>query len=113
MNFTIPEATPPGKYLLRAEHLNIENGASYKTTEMYQACAHVEITGEGKGTPGPTTKFPGAFSAKDPGRFCVAQIVRLLLMCKGIWLPAALLRPYQPMDELKNWQGAGPQVWRG
>lgn len=49
MNFTIPTATPPGKYLLRAEHLNMENGGSYKTTEMYQACAHVEITGTGTG----------------------------------------------------------------
>jgi hypothetical protein len=49
MNFTIPEATPPGKYLLRAEHLNMENGGFYKTTELYQACAHVEITGSGTG----------------------------------------------------------------
>ncbi|OAG03265.1 uncharacterized protein CC84DRAFT_1178758 [Paraphaeosphaeria sporulosa] len=79
MNFTIPSATPPGKYLLRAEHLNMENGGSYKTTEMYQACAHVEITGTGT----------------------------------GIWLPQALWRPYQPIEELKNWQGAGPKAWRG
>jgi hypothetical protein len=49
MNFTIPEATPPGKYLFRAEHLNMENGGSYKVTEVYQACAHVEITGTGTG----------------------------------------------------------------
>ncbi|KAF2439178.1 lytic polysaccharide monooxygenase [Karstenula rhodostoma CBS 690.94] len=97
MNFTIPAATPPGKYLLRAEHLNMENGGSYKTTEMYQACAHVEITGTGTGKPGPVTHFPGAFDAKDP----------------GIWLPQALWRPYQPMEELKNWQGAGPRVWQG
>ncbi|KAK4107577.1 lytic polysaccharide monooxygenase [Canariomyces notabilis] len=97
MNFTIPAATPPGKYLLRAEHLNMENGGSYRTTEMYQNCAHVEITGSGTGTPGPVTHFPGAFNAKDP----------------GIWLPNALWRPIQPMDELKNWQGAGPKVWRG
>ena len=54
MNFTIPEATPPGKYLLRAEHLNIENGATYMVTEMYQSCAHVEVTGEGNGMVGRT-----------------------------------------------------------
>lgn len=74
MNFTIPASTPSGKYLLRAEHLNIENGGSYKTTEMYQACAHVEITGEGKGVPGPVTKFPGAFDARDPGRVGKDQV---------------------------------------
>jgi hypothetical protein len=56
MNFTIPEATPPGKYLLRAEHLNMENGGFYKTTELYQACAHVEITGSGTGMFFPGTK---------------------------------------------------------
>jgi hypothetical protein len=28
-----------------------------------------EITDEGN--PGPMTKFPGAFDAKDPGKFCV------------------------------------------
>ncbi|PVI01056.1 lytic polysaccharide monooxygenase [Periconia macrospinosa] len=95
MNFTIPKSTPPGKYLLRGEHLNINS--AYMTTEMYVNCIHVEITGSGQGTPGPTTKFPGAFNAKDD----------------GIWLPNALMRPLEPMDELKNWQGAGPEVWKG
>jgi hypothetical protein len=97
MNFTIPAATPPGKYLMRAEHLNMANGGSYMTTEMFINCAHIEITGEGAGTPSPVTHFPGAFDAKDP----------------GIWLPNALWRPTQPMQELKDWQGAGPAVWRG
>ncbi|KAF2677479.1 lytic polysaccharide monooxygenase [Lentithecium fluviatile CBS 122367] len=95
LSFTIPKTTPPGKYLMRAEHLNILT--SYKGTQMYANCAHLEITGAGGGTPGPTTKFPGAFDAKDP----------------GIWLPNALDHPYQPSDRLKNWQGAGPKVWTG
>ncbi|KAJ4355571.1 uncharacterized protein N0V89_003591 [Didymosphaeria variabile] len=116
MNFTIPAATPPGKYLLRAEHLNMENGGFYKTTEMYQACAHVEITGSGTdwtGTPGPVTHFPGAFDAKDPGKLGLKLAASdWMLMQEGIWLPQALFRPYQPMEELKNWQGAGPKVWR-
>jgi hypothetical protein len=97
MHFTIPKATPPGKYLMRAEHLNMANGNSYKSTEMFINCAHIEVTGSGAGTPGPVTHFPGAFNAKDP----------------GIWLPNALSRPSQPMEELKHWQGAGPAVWQG
>ncbi|CAI6332759.1 unnamed protein product [Periconia digitata] len=95
MNFTIPASTPPGKYLFRAEHLNINS--AYKVTEMYINCAHIEVTGSGSGTPGPVTKFPGAFDARDP----------------GIWLPGPMMRPVEPLDELKNWQGAGPAVWRG
>ncbi|ORY04387.1 glycosyl hydrolase family 61-domain-containing protein [Clohesyomyces aquaticus] len=95
LHFIIPKTTPPGKYLMRAEHLNIS--PFYKGTQMYQNCAHLEITGSGGGKPSPTTKFPGAFSAMDP----------------GIWLPNALERPYEPLDQLKNWQGAGPKVWQG
>lgn len=57
MNFTIPAATPAGKYLLRVEHLNMANGNSYKTTEMYQSCAHVEIEGSGTGMLYPSMRF--------------------------------------------------------
>ncbi|KAF2827236.1 hypothetical protein CC86DRAFT_405374 [Ophiobolus disseminans] len=95
MNFTIPKTTPPGRYLLRGEHLNIQ--PDYNHTQMFINCAHIEVTGPGGGSPGPMTKFPGALSAKDP----------------GIWLANALWYPNRPMDELKNWQGAGPKVWTG
>ncbi|KAF2866960.1 glycosyl hydrolase family 61-domain-containing protein [Massariosphaeria phaeospora] len=94
MNFTIPKSTPPGKYLMRVEHLNIMT--FYKSTQMYVNCAHVEISGPGGGNPGPMTKFPGAFDAKDA----------------GIWLPNLLDSPDVPLDQLKNWQGAGPKVWK-
>ncbi|KAF1833489.1 hypothetical protein BDW02DRAFT_599068 [Decorospora gaudefroyi] len=95
LNFTIPATTPPGKYLLRAEHFNIQ--PDYKQTQMYINCAHIEVTGPGGGNPGPVTKFPGAFRATDP----------------GIWLANALWYPVRPVEELKNWQGAGPKVWTG
>ena len=48
MDFTIPKSTPPGKYLLRAEHLNVK--PIYNGAEMYINRAHVEITGSGGGT---------------------------------------------------------------
>ena len=67
MTFTIPKTTPPGKYLLRVEHFNIS--PSYNQTQQFINCAHVEVTGEGGGTPGPFVKFPGAYDIKDPGKY--------------------------------------------
>lgn len=49
MNFTIPAATPPGKYLMRAEHMNLDNGWTKGAAEMYLKCAQVEVTGSGTG----------------------------------------------------------------
>lgn len=97
MNFTIPAATPPGKYLLRAEHFNVNSASGLYGAQLFVNCAHIEVTGSGTGTPGPVTRFPGAFDAEDP----------------GIWLPHAIRFPMKPLDEIKNWQGAGPAVWRG
>ena len=67
MNFSIPEATPPGEYLLRVEHLYVR--PVYNTTQFYIACAQVRIRGPGGGTPGPIVEFPGAYDLKDPGRW--------------------------------------------
>ncbi|KAF2117915.1 glycosyl hydrolase family 61-domain-containing protein [Lophiotrema nucula] len=95
MNFTIPKTTPPGKYLLRVEHFNISpylNG-----TQQFINCAHVEVGGPGGGTPGPTTKFPGAYDIRD----------------SAIWLPTAMWAPYKPTPLLKAYKGPGPEVWKG
>ena len=82
---------------MRVEHINMESGATYQAAQIFANCAHIEITGSGAGTPGPVTHFPGAFDAKDP----------------GFWLPQGLYRPRKPMQQLKDWEGAGPKVWRG
>lgn len=95
MNFTIPKTTPPGKYLVRVEHFNIS--PYYNGTQQFINCAHVEVTGPGGGTPGPTIKFPGGYDITDP----------------GIWLPRAMYQPYKPTDLLKNFKGAGPAIWTG
>lgn len=66
MNFTIPPSTPPGRYLLRVEHLYVR--PAFNTTQFYIACAQVEIMGSGGGTPGPMVKFPGVYNLTDPGK---------------------------------------------
>jgi len=66
MNFTIPKTTPPGKYLVRAEHFQMTY--NYNSTKQYIGCAQVEVMGPGGGTPGPFTRFPGAYALTDPGK---------------------------------------------
>jgi hypothetical protein len=66
-NFTIPAATPPGDYLLRVEQVGLHVASSEGGAQFYISCAQLHITGSGSGTPSPTVKFPGAYSADDPG----------------------------------------------
>lgn len=65
ISFTIPPGTPPGEYLVRAEHIGL-HGAHSGDAEFYYSCAQVKVTGNGTGTPGPLVKFPGAYVADDP-----------------------------------------------
>ncbi|OAL43027.1 glycoside hydrolase family 61 protein [Pyrenochaeta sp. DS3sAY3a] len=64
MNFTIPKATPSGKYLLRIEHLL--PSPNHGQSQWFVNCAHVEIVGGGSGTPSPFVRFPNAYSEDDP-----------------------------------------------
>lgn len=64
MNATIPKTTPPGKYLMRIEHLFAIN--QLHQSQWFVSCAHVEISGPGGGTPGPTVRFPNAYKEDDP-----------------------------------------------
>ncbi|KNG52447.1 putative endoglucanase [Stemphylium lycopersici] len=65
IEFTVPEGTPDGEYLIRSEHVGI-HGAHGGEAEFYYACAQVKVTGGGNGTPGPTVQFPGAYKKDDP-----------------------------------------------
>jgi hypothetical protein len=74
MNFTIPLTTPPGKYLLRAEHLYVR--PVFGTTQFYIACAQIEVVGRAEVVPKPPTeeylvKFPGAYNLSDEGEFSI------------------------------------------
>lgn len=65
-NFTIPETTPPGKYLLRFEHI-FPNEVD---AQFYVNCAHVNIENTGDaGTPEPLVKIPGIYERGQPGMY--------------------------------------------
>ncbi|KAI0856166.1 lytic polysaccharide monooxygenase [Xylaria cubensis] len=58
-NFTIPKTTPPGKYLLRFEHI-FPNRVD---AQFYVSCAQIEVTNPNAnvGTPAPLVKIPGIY----------------------------------------------------
>ncbi|KAF2685073.1 lytic polysaccharide monooxygenase [Lentithecium fluviatile CBS 122367] len=89
VNFIIPKATPPGKYLLRIEH--------FMDPQFYVSCAHVNIIGEGGGhipADYPYATFPGTYKYDDPA----------IHLDWSIWnKPGALLK----------YVGPGPAVWTG
>ncbi|KAI0112403.1 lytic polysaccharide monooxygenase [Nemania sp. FL0031] len=67
VSFTIPKATPSGKYLVRVESIALHQAQSVGGAQIYLSCAQVEVTDGGNGTPGPLVAFPGAYQASDPG----------------------------------------------
>jgi hypothetical protein len=67
INMTIPADTPPGKYLMRLEHLI--PSADLGKARWYVVCAQIEIVGPGGGFPMGVVRFPGAYSdASDPSK---------------------------------------------
>ncbi|KAF2649236.1 lytic polysaccharide monooxygenase [Lophiostoma macrostomum CBS 122681] len=93
MNFSIPLTTPPGKYLLRIEHMYVRS--AFNTTQFYVECAQIEVVGPGGGEPGPLVRFPGAYDLRD----------------RGIWVSDDVYNwPEKGLDEYKP---PGPPVWTG
>ncbi|KAJ2990207.1 hypothetical protein NUW58_g3065 [Xylaria curta] len=64
-NFTIPKTTPPGKYLLRFEHVFPNIGEA----QFYVSCAQIEVANpiDHVGTPSPVVKIPGAYKRNQKG----------------------------------------------
>lgn len=71
MNFTIPKTTPPGKYLMRAEQMYMLS-PGFNGTQFFIGCAHVEVLGEGGGTPGPLVKFPETYDPDDLSEYILS-----------------------------------------
>lgn len=73
-NFTIPQTTPPGKYLLRIEQFMPTEEFNY--SQWYVNCAHVNIIGPGGGKPTEFAKFPGTYRIDDPVQYSNAFELR-------------------------------------
>lgn len=99
INFTIPETTPPGQYLLRVEHLYVRY--PFGTTQFYIACAQIDVfppsSGRKPRMPGPeyVVKFPGAYDLADA----------------GIDVPESIYD--WPNSNLLQYKAPGPPVWTG
>ncbi|KAF3360357.1 hypothetical protein VDGD_04404 [Verticillium dahliae] len=65
--FTLPAQTPPGEYLLRAEHVGLHAAQNVGGAQFYIGCAQIKVEGSGTGTPGPTVKIPGVYTGQEPG----------------------------------------------
>jgi cellulase len=67
MDVPIPKDLASGDYLLRAEALALHTAGQANGAQFYMSCYQISIEG-GSGTASPATvKFPGAYSANDPG----------------------------------------------
>ncbi|KAJ7101354.1 glycosyl hydrolase family 61-domain-containing protein [Mycena belliarum] len=88
--FTVPSATPSGQYLIRVEHIALHVASTFGGAQFYIACAQVEVTNGGTGTPGPLVAFPGAYTGNEPG---------------------ILINIYYPIPA--NYTQPGPPVWTG
>lgn len=93
MNFTIPKTTPTGQYLLRIEHFL--PSPNHGQSQWFVNCAHVEIVGEGGGTPAGFVKFPNAYSEDDA----------------SIWFHEP--RTSRAPSDLSTYVEPKPGVWQG
>ncbi|CAE7155139.1 unnamed protein product [Rhizoctonia solani] len=66
VEFTVPADIPAGNYLIRAEVIALHVAGSSGGAQFYMSCYQINVTGGGAASPA-TVKFPGAYSATDPG----------------------------------------------
>ncbi|AEO67395.1 a915fc4c-a007-43ad-8b74-a33949b7a2de [Thermothielavioides terrestris] len=66
MQVKIPADIPSGDYLLRAEALALHTAGQVGGAQFYMSCYQITVSGGGSASPA-TVKFPGAYSANDPG----------------------------------------------
>lgn len=64
--FTLPAQTPPGEYLLRAEHLGIHAAQTFGGAQWYIGCAQIKVEGgDPTAVPGPTVRIPGVYTGRE------------------------------------------------
>lgn len=69
VSVTIPSGLPDGNYLFRQEMVALQLGQTSGGAEFYPNCIQMKVGkgGTAKVNAGPTTSFPGAYKASDPG----------------------------------------------
>jgi len=66
-SFAVPKGLKGGNYLVRAEALALHTAGGDKGAQFYMSCYQINIAPGGTKSLPPGVKFPGAYSAKDPG----------------------------------------------
>ncbi|KAH8829386.1 glycoside hydrolase family 61 protein [Flagelloscypha sp. PMI_526] len=90
VDFTLPKNLPNGQYLVRVENIALHSASSYGGAQFYIACAQIQVTGGGSGTPGPLVSIPGVYTGNEPG---------------------ILINIYYPVPA--TYTQPGPAVWTG
>ncbi|CAF3750859.1 unnamed protein product [Adineta steineri] len=67
ISFAIPKNVPSGQYLLRVEHIALHDAFYHGGAQFYIACAQIEVTNGGNGSPGPLVSIPGVYTGHEPG----------------------------------------------
>lgn len=67
MDVRIPTDIAAGDYLLRAEALALHTAGSAGGAQFYVSCYQIRVSGGGGSASPATVRFPGAYSANDPG----------------------------------------------
>jgi hypothetical protein len=79
MPFKIPTQTPAGAYLLRVDMVfNYWNSPA----QLYPACAQVLVEGNATGALPKGVKFPEVYDPSMPGKFPLADICPIVLVCE-------------------------------
>jgi cellulase len=65
--FKLPSKIPAGDYLVRAEAIALHTAGQSGGAQFYMSCYQVRVAGGDGGQLPAGVKFPGAYSASDPG----------------------------------------------
>jgi hypothetical protein len=86
--FKLPDATPPGEYLLRAEGLALHAAHKANNAQFYVACAQIKVVGTEKELPGPAIQIPGGYKWNSTG-----------VLIPEFW------------SKMTSYTSPGPQLW--
>ncbi|KAF8865395.1 glycoside hydrolase family 61 protein [Acephala macrosclerotiorum] len=84
-SFTMPSCVAAGQYLMQVELIALHSAYATGGAQFYFSCSNVQITGSGTKVGNATVKFPGAYTASDPG---------ILLNIYNGTIPNNNLKPY-------------------